>query len=47
MRGGMGERKALVSLMIDMEKQGCFIVDQVSFYSEREAQEFGRTVKLK
>jgi flavorubredoxin len=46
-RGGMGERKALVALMTDMEKQGCFIVDQVSFSSEREAQGFGKTVKLK
>jgi flavorubredoxin len=46
-RGGMGERKALVALMNDMEKQGCFIVDQVSFGSEKEAWEFGRTVKLK
>ena len=46
-KGGLGERKALVAIMNDMEKQGCFIVDQVSFGSEREALEFGRTVKLK
>jgi flavorubredoxin len=47
MRSGMGERKALVALMDDMEKQGCFIVDQVSFGSEKEAREFGSTTKLK
>jgi flavorubredoxin len=46
-RGGMGERKALVTLMTDMERQGCFLVDQVSFSSEREAELFGRKVQLK
>lgn len=46
-KGGIGERKALVSLMEDMEKQGCFMIDQLSFSSEREAYEFGKTVNLR
>ncbi len=45
-RSGLGERKALLSLMNDMEKQGCFIIDQQSFSSEKEAYEFGKKVKL-
>ena len=43
----MGERKALVSLMRDMEKQGCFMIDQRAFGSEKEAYEFGRSISLK
>ena len=46
-RGGMGERKALLQLMQDMEKQGCYMVDQQSFSSEDEAYRFGKTVMLK
>jgi hypothetical protein len=46
-KGGMGERKALVALMNDMEKQGCYIIDQQSFASEDEAFRFGKTVPLK
>jgi flavorubredoxin len=46
-KGGMGERKALVQLMNDMEKQGCYIVDQQSFSSENEAYQFGKTVELR
>ena len=44
---GMGERKALLSLMNDMEKQGCFMVDQRAFTSEKDAFEFGKTVTMK
>lgn len=44
---GPGSRKALVSLMSDMEKHGCFIIDQRAFGSEKEAYEFGKTIKLK
>lgn len=44
---GPGARKALVALMSDMEKQGCFIIDQRAFGSEKEAYEFGRNVTLK
>ena len=47
LRGGMGERKALLSQMNDMEKQGCFLVDQVTLGSENDAREFGRTTRLK
>ena len=46
-RSGMGERKALLALMNDMERQGCFMIDQRSFSSEKEAFEFGRTISLK
>jgi flavorubredoxin len=46
-KSGMGERKALLAVMNDMEKQGCFLVDQHSFSSEKEAYEFGKTVSLK
>ncbi|MFW6138859.1 MAG: hypothetical protein ACOC7U_06780 [Spirochaetota bacterium] len=46
-KGGMGERKALLSLMNDMEKQGCYLIDQVSFSSEQEAYEFGKNIDLK
>ncbi len=46
-KGGMGERKALLAVMNDMEKQGCFLIDQHSFSSEKEAYEFGKTVELK
>ncbi len=45
--GGMGGRKALLALMNDMEKQGCFIIDQIAFRSEREAYDFGKMLKLK
>ena len=44
---GMGERKALLALMNDMEKQGCFMVDQRALTSEKDAYEFGKTVALK
>ena len=46
-RGGIGERKALVKLMNDMEKQGCYMVDQQSFASEDDAYRFGKSVALK
>ena len=46
-RGGMGERKALLAVMNDMEKQGCYVVDQHSFSSDKEAYEFGKKVSLK
>lgn len=45
--GGMSERKALSALMRDMEKQGCYLVDQRSFSSKQEAYEFGRQAELK
>ena len=45
--GGIGERKALVRLMNDMEKQGCYMVDQRSFSSEDDAYRFGKSVSLK
>jgi flavorubredoxin len=45
--GGIGERKALVQLMNDMEKQGCYMVDQQSFSSEDDAYRFGKSVELK
>jgi flavorubredoxin len=45
--GGMGERKALVSLMNDMEKQGCYIIDQQTFSSEEDARTFGKTIQFK
>ena len=45
-KSAMGERKALVALMNQMEKQGCFIIDQRSFGSEKEAYQFGRTIAL-
>lgn len=45
--GSIGERKALVQLMNDMEKQGCYMVDQQSFSSEDDAYRFGKTVTLK
>ena len=44
---GMGERKALLALMNDMEKQGCFMVDQRALTSEKDAYEFGKAVALK
>lgn len=44
---GLGDRKALLSLMNDMEKQGCFMIDQRSFSSEKIAYEFGKALKLK
>jgi len=40
-------RKALLSLMNDMEKQGCFIIDQRAFSSDEEAYNFGKTINLK
>jgi len=46
-KGGMGERKALVALMQDMEKQGCYLVDQQSFSSEEDAYRFGKSVTLR
>jgi len=46
-KGGMGERKALVNLMNDIEKQGCFIIDQIAFSSDKDAYNFGKTIKLK
>jgi flavorubredoxin len=46
-RGGMGERKSIVQLMKDMEKQGCYIVDQRSFATQEEAYRFAKTLKLK
>ncbi len=45
-RGGIGERKALVALMDDMEKQGCYIIDQQAFSSEEDAYNFGKTIRL-
>ncbi|RKX99393.1 MAG: hypothetical protein DRP55_07330 [Spirochaetes bacterium] len=45
--GGLGARKALLVLMNDMEKQGCFIIDQKAFSSENDAYQFGKTIKLK
>lgn len=45
--GGMSERKALVRLMNDMEKYGCYMVDQQTFSSKDEAYQFGRQVELK
>ncbi|MBN2325136.1 MAG: hypothetical protein JXQ30_15510 [Spirochaetes bacterium] len=44
-RGSRG-RKALLSVMADMERQGCIVVDQRTIRSEREAYQFGATVKL-
>ena len=46
-KGGIAERKALVQLMNDMEKQGCYMVDQRTFSSEDDAYRFGKTVTLK
>jgi hypothetical protein len=46
-KSGMGERKALLAVMNDMEKQGCFMIDQHSFSSEKEAYEFAKTLTLK
>lgn len=46
-KGGLGERKALLSLMADMEKQGCILIDQTAFGSESEAEAYAKTVKLK
>ncbi len=46
-KGGMGERKALAALMNDMEKQGCYIIDQEIFSSEQHAYNFGKSVHLK
>ena len=45
--GGIGERKALVQLMKDMEMQGCYLVNQQSFSSEDDAYRFGKSVTLK
>ena len=45
--GLMGARKALLALMNDMEKEGCFIIDQRVFSSEEDAYNFGRSLKLK
>ncbi len=45
--GGIGERKALIQLMNDMEKQGCYMVNQQSFSSEDDAHRFGKSVSLK
>ncbi len=44
---GLGSRKALLSLMNDMEKQGCFMIDQRSFSSVKDAYEFGKALELK
>lgn len=46
-KGGMSERKALIALMDDMEKQGCYIIDQEIFSSEQDAYNFGKSVHLK
>jgi len=46
-KSGMGERKALLNLMNDMEKHGCYIVDQRSFSSGKEAYNFGKSVTFK
>ena len=46
-KGGLGERKALSSLMRDMERQGCYLVDQRVFSSQEEAYRFGKQVVLK
>jgi flavorubredoxin len=45
--GGMGERKALVALMNTMEKQGCYILDQKTFSTEKDAYSFGKTIRFK
>ena len=45
--GGIGERKALVQLMKDMESQGRYMVNQQSFSSEDDAYRFGKSVVLK
>lgn len=44
-KGARG-RKALLAVMADMERQGCIIVDQLTIRSEREAHQFGATLKL-
>jgi flavorubredoxin len=46
-KGGIAERKALVQLMNDMEKQGCYMVDQRTFSSEDDAYRFGKTITLR
>jgi hypothetical protein len=46
-KGGMSERKAMIALMDDMEKQGCYIIDQEIFSSEQDAYNFGNSVHLK
>ena len=46
-KSGMGERKALLAVMNDMEKQGCFMIDQHAFSSEKDAYEFAKTISLK
>ncbi|MGQ9616152.1 MAG: hypothetical protein ACUVWJ_07075 [Spirochaetota bacterium] len=46
-KGGIGERKALVALMGDMERQGCYIIDQRAFSSEEDAYRFGKTINLR
>jgi len=45
--GPGSSRKALLALMNDMEKQGCFIIDQRAFSSDEEAYKFGKSIKLK
>ncbi len=45
--GMFGARKALLALMNDMEKQGCFIIDQRAFSSEEDAYNFAKKIKLK
>lgn len=46
-KSGMGERKALLSLMQAMEKQGCYLIDQLSIASEKDAYAVGKRMKLK
>jgi flavorubredoxin len=46
-KANLGERKALLALMNDMEKHGCFMINQHSFGSEKEAYEVGKTIKLR
>ena len=45
-KGSRG-RKALLAVMADMERQGCIVVDQLTIRSEKEACQFGATVKLR
>ena len=45
-KGSRG-RKALLAVMADIERQGCIVVDQLTIRSEKEACQFGATVKLR
>ena len=44
---GSRGRKALHAVMNDMERQGCVVIDQQSLRTEKEAYQYGASLKLR